>query len=147
MRRLGSIIRSELLLVVLATALPVWLASAMLLYNAHADARALVERDAGATARAVMVALDREVAAAQAVGETLATSQSLLAGDLARFYARATNAVQRSGIGSNVVLSDASGQQVLNTLQPFGQPLPRHGNPEIVQTIFATAKPVISDCG
>jgi signal transduction histidine kinase len=145
MRRLAGIFRSEFMLVVLATALPVWLAAAVLLYNAEIDARALVERDAAAAARSVMVAIDRDVAAATVLAETLATSQSLLEGDLARFRVRATNAIQRSGVGSNVVLSDASGQQVLNTLQPFGQPLPRHGNPDIVQTIFATAKPVISD--
>jgi signal transduction histidine kinase len=145
MRRLATIFRSEFLLVVLATALPVWLGSAVLLYNAAIDARALVERDAGATARSVMVAIDRDVAAATVLAETLATSQSLLEGDLARFYVRASNAIQRSGVGSNLVLSDASGQQVLNTLQQFGQPLPRHGNPNIVQTVFATAKPMISD--
>jgi signal transduction histidine kinase len=145
MRRLATIFRSEFLLVVLATALPVWLGSAVLLYNAEIDARALVERDAGATARSVMVAIDRDVAAATVLAETLATSQSLPEGDLARFYVRASNAIQRSGVGSNLVLSDASGQQVLNTLQQFGQPLPRHGNPNIVQTVFATAKPMISD--
>ena len=145
MRRLADVFRSEFLLVVLATALPVWLASAVLLYNAEIDARALVERDSAAAASAVMVAIDRDVAAAIVLAETLATSQSLLEGDLARFTVRASGAIQRSGVGSNVVLSDASGQQVLNTLQPFGQPLPRHGNPKIVQVVFATAKPVISD--
>ena len=145
MRRLADVFRSEFLLVVLATALPVWLASAVLLYNAEIDARALVERDSAAAASAVMVAIDRDVAAAIVLAETLATSQSLLEGDLARFAVRASGAIQRSGVGSNVVLSDASGQQVLNTLQPFGQPLPRHGNPKIVQVVFATAKPVISD--
>ncbi|MGA9014776.1 MAG: hypothetical protein WB509_19985, partial [Acetobacteraceae bacterium] len=115
MRRLAGIFRSEFMLVVLATALPVWLAAAVLLYNAEIDARALVERDAAAAARSVMVAIDRDVAAATVLAETLATSQSLLEGDLARFRVRATNAIQRSGVGSNVVLSDASGQQVLNT--------------------------------
>jgi len=44
-----------------------------------------------------------------------------------------------------VVLTDASGQQVLNTLQPLGQPLPRHGNPDLVKRVFADANPVISD--
>src|SRR5580704_13196250 len=78
MRRLATIFRSEFLLVVLATALPVWLGSAVLLYNAEIDARALVERDAGAAARSVMVAIDRDVAAARVLAETLATSQSLL---------------------------------------------------------------------
>ncbi len=145
MRRLSGIFRSEFLLVVLATALPVWLGSAVLLYNAEIDARALVERDAAAATRSVMVAIDRDVAAATVLAQTLATSESLLGGDLPRFYLRARAAMERSGVGSNVVLSDASGQQVLNTLQPFGQPLPRHGNPDIVQTVFATAKPAISD--
>jgi signal transduction histidine kinase len=145
MRRLTGLFRSEFLLVVLATALPVWLGSAVLLYNAEIDARALVERDAAAAARSVMVAVDRDVAAATALAQTLATSQSLLDGNVARFYVRARDAIQRSGIGSNVILSDASGQQVLNTLQPLGQALPLHGNPKIVQSVFATAKPVISD--
>ena len=145
MRRLAFAIRSQFLLVALATALPVWLAAAVLFYQAHVDARALVERDAGASARAVMESVDRDLAAAEAVAHTLATSQSLLAGDLARFYARAKNAIERSGIGNNVVLTDASGQQVLNTLQPLGQPLPRHGNPDLVKRVFVDAKPVISD--
>ena len=145
MRRLTGVFRSEFLLVVLATAVPVWLGSAVLLYNAEIDARALVERDAAAAARAVMVAVDRDVAAATALAQALATSQSLLEGNLARFYVRAREAIQRSEVGSNVVLSDASGQQVLNTLQPFGQPLPRHGNPEIVEAVFTSAKPMISD--
>ncbi len=145
MRRLASIFRSQFLLVVLATALPVWLASAVLLYNAEIDARALVERDSAATTRSVVVAIDRDVAAAIVLAQTLATSESVLEGDLARFSVRARDAIQRSGVGSNVVLSDASGQQVLNTLQPFGQPLPRHGNPKLVETVFATAQPMISD--
>jgi len=100
MRRLASVIRSRFLLVVLATALPVWLVAAVLIYKAHIDGRAQVERDASAGARAVMEAIDRDLAAAEAVGQTLATSQSLLAGDLARFYVRAKNAIERSGIGS-----------------------------------------------
>ena len=145
MRRLAGIFRSQFLLVVLATALPVWLASAVLLYNAEIDARALVERDSAATARSVMVAIDRDVAAAIVLAQTLATSESVLEGDLARFSVRARDAIQRSGVGSNVVLSDASGQQVLNTLQPVGQPLPHHGNPKLVEMVFATAQPVISD--
>src|ERR1700733_15172173 len=105
MRRLAGVFRSEFLLVVLANALPVWLGSAVLLYNAEIDARAQVERDAAGAARSVMVAIDRDVAATTALAQTLATSQSLLDGNIARFYVRARDAIQHSGIGSNVVLS------------------------------------------
>ena len=77
MRRLATIFRSEFLLVVLAAYCRSAVASAVLLYNAEIDARALEnERDAGATARSVMVAIDRDVAAATVLAETLATSQS-----------------------------------------------------------------------
>ncbi|WP_169795448.1 diguanylate cyclase [Dechloromonas denitrificans] len=47
--------------------------------------------------------------------------------------------------GSNAVLTDQSGQQIVNTLKPFGQALPRHGNPAVARRIFETGKPVISD--
>ena len=92
-----------------------------------------------------MVAIDRDVAAAIVLAETLATSQSLLEGDLARFSVRASGAIQRSGVGSNVVLSDASGQQVLNTLQPSRPTAAAPRQSQDIQVVFATAKPVISD--
>ena len=56
----------ELMRVVLAAAVPVWLASAVLLYQVRVDRRALIQRDAGATVRALMVAVDRDLASAQA---------------------------------------------------------------------------------
>ena len=61
----STTIRAELTRVVLAAALPVWLASAVLLYEDQADDRALIERDARATARALMVAIDRDLASAR----------------------------------------------------------------------------------
>jgi len=47
-RARSTTIRAELTRVVLAAALPVWLASAVLLYEDQADDRALIERDARA---------------------------------------------------------------------------------------------------
>jgi hypothetical protein len=93
----------------------------VLLYNARIDARALVERDAAAAARSVIVAIERDVAAVKALAQTLATSLSLPDCNIARFLVRTRDAIQHSGIGSNVFLSDASGQQMPNTLQPLGE--------------------------
>lgn len=137
-------IRSQLTRVVLAAALPVWLASALLLYQVQLDSRALIERDAAATGRALMVAVDRDLASAETAAVVLAYSPYLVSDDLAAFHARVSQ-VMRSGVGNNIVLTDASGQQVLNTLKPYGEPLPRHGDPELVRRVFATAKPVISN--
>jgi signal transduction histidine kinase len=137
-------IRSQLTRVVIAAALPLWLASALLLYQVQREERALIERDAAAAARTVMVAVDRDLASAETAAQVLAESPYLLSDELFAFYAKA-GVVARSNFGSNVVLSDATGQQVLNTMRPFGDSLPRHGNPELVQRVFATGKPAISD--
>ena len=143
-RARSTSIRALLTRVVLAAALPVWLASALLLYEVHADRRALIERDAGATARAVMVAVDRELASALATALALAVSPYLLSDDLGAFYVQATVTLPSSA-GDNLVLSDASSQQVLNTLTRYGEPLPRHGDPELVQRVFTTGSSEISD--
>jgi two-component system, sensor histidine kinase and response regulator len=137
-------IGSQLTRVVLAAALPVWLASALLLYQVQVESRALIERDAAATARALMVAVDRDLASAETAALVLSYSPDLASGDLVAFHARASK-LMGSGIGNNVVLTDALGQQVLNTVKPFGEPLPRHGNPELARRVFETGKPVISD--
>lgn len=39
-------------------------------------------------------------------------------------------------------MSERSGRQLLNTLVPFGEPLPRHGNPEGLAFVFSTGEPV-----
>lgn len=44
-----------------------------------------------------------------------------------------------------MVVSDASGQQLLNTLRPFGESLPRHANQGQLRRVFETGRPVISD--
>ena len=86
-----------------------------------------VERDAGASARAVMESVDRDWPPPKQSRILSQRPRAYSQATSLDFYARANNAIERSGIGNNVVLTDASGQQVLNTLQPLGQPLPRHG--------------------
>ncbi|OWW19419.1 hypothetical protein AYR66_07755 [Noviherbaspirillum denitrificans] len=66
-------------------------------------------------------------------------------GDLRSFYIQAQKALYETQLGSAVVLADKSGQQILNTSVAFGQPLPLHGNPDIVQRVFETGEPAVSD--
>ena len=113
----------ELMRVVLAAAVPVWLASAVLLYKVRVDRRALIQRDAGATVRALMVAVDRDLASAQATASALVVSPYLRSGELARFYEQ-SKATLNPKIATNIVLSDASGRQLLDTLRPYGAALP-----------------------
>ncbi|HJV96191.1 MAG TPA: GGDEF domain-containing protein [Albitalea sp.] len=76
--------------------------------------------------------------------QALATSPALAAGDLAAFADQA-RAVLPYQAGNNVVLSDASGQQLVNTLVRRGQPLPKHGNPEFQARVIRSGQPAVSD--
>ena len=116
----------------------------VLIERMYRDAREQTEKDTIRIARAMTLAVDAELAKAQSVAVALATSSLLSAADLPAFHARAAALLRNEDIGANVVLSDASGQQLLNTLRLIGEPLPKHGNPEQLQRVFETAVPAIS---
>jgi signal transduction histidine kinase/AmiR/NasT family two-component response regulator len=89
-------------------------------------------------------AVDHELIGIQSALQTLATSSYLESGDLASFYQQAKETMLFIA-ASNVVLTDRSGQQVMNTLKPLGEALPQHGALALQQQVVATGKPVISD--
>ena len=128
----------------LASAAPAVLLTAGLLAYEHQRDRETLERDTIATARALVNAVDRELVAITVAAQVLATSQRAQTGEFAAFYPQAQEVVAKH-IGANVVLSDASGRQVMNTLRPLGEALPIHGNPEQLRAVFATGRPVVSD--
>jgi len=108
------------------------------------QARASVERDTVATARALSQAVDAELKGARSALLVLAASPYLESGNLAKFYDQAMELVPAINI-DNVVLTDLTGQQLLNTLQPYGAPLPFRGDRELFKKVIATGSPVISD--
>jgi diguanylate cyclase (GGDEF)-like protein len=103
-----------------------------------------LERDAIATARAMTHAVDRELAGITRAAQVLATSQRIHTPGLAAFREQAQEVVAL-GVGTNVVLSDAAGRQVLNTLRAPREALPMHGNPAQLRAVLDTARPVLSD--
>src|SRR5258707_12070134 len=113
----------------IACVCPAALVAALLILRSYERERATLERSTVATARALMQAVDRELARPQSALRVLAASPYLASGDLARFYDQATAFLPSQAI-NNIVLSDATGQQLLNTLKLFGETLPPHGNPD-----------------
>jgi diguanylate cyclase (GGDEF)-like protein len=137
-------IRSRLALLVVACVIPAALMAIVLIaYNYQREQDRLV-RDSIGTARALVQVIDRELSSAALGAQILGTSPLLQSGDLRGFYAQAQSAV-RVQIGSNVVLSDATGQQLINTLKPIGDPLPRRANLGELEKAFATGRAAISD--
>lgn len=140
----GRSLRSNLIWLVLACVLPASIAAAVVIVAAYREGRAaLIERS---QTRALLVsrAVDAELANAIAGLEVLSTSPALAVGDLAAFDEQARRALPYLP-GNNLVLSDAGGQQLLNTLLPRGEPLPPHGNPALLQRVIQDGEPVVSD--
>jgi len=103
-----------------------------------------LERDLVGTARALSQAVDAELKGARSALLVLAMSPYLASDDLARFYDEAQQLMHTIS-ADNIVLSDVDGQQLINTLQPFGTPLPIHGDREQLRRVIETRQPVISD--
>lgn len=141
-RRIPTI-RSRLILLVLAYIIPASLMMvALIAYNYHQD-RARLIQESMATARAMMSAIDRDIAGVQAAMFSLGTSPHLDSGNLAAFYPQAME-VLKTQQAHNILLIDRKYQQRLNTLRPYGSTLPSGAAPWLRQ-VFSTGQPVITD--
>ncbi len=138
-------IRRKLTIVVLSCIMPATLGLCLLVFQFYENVRSQLERDALQTVRALTAAVDRDLSICANVALALATSHDLAVGDLSAFQAQATSLLRDGFLGSTFVLSDESGQQVVNTARRFGEPLPRQGNPDLLRQVFETGKPHISD--
>jgi PAS domain S-box-containing protein len=137
-------IRFWLNYLVLACILPAVVVATFLIMRSYTQERASLERDLVATARALMQAIDAELTGIQSAMQVLALSAHLASGDLVKFHSQAQGAVLATH-GNNIVLTDANGQQLVNTLKPFGESLPLTGNPDLLRHVLETGKPIISD--
>ncbi len=142
-RRRASI-RFWLASLVLACVVPVWIAAGFLVYFTYQSKRALTDQRMLETARALALVVDRDLAGMQAGLNDLATSTSFVNGDLPAAYERAQH-VLKFQPGADIILSDATGQELLNTFRPLGAPLPRRGSLEGVRQVFATGRPVVAN--
>ncbi len=138
-------IRLKLAMVVLACIVPSLIGLGLLVAHFYDRERVQLERDALQTVRALTAAVDRDLGIGENVALALATSSNIATNNLAAFYAQAKSLIRDEFPGFTFVLSDASGQQRLNTIRPFGDPLPNHGNPDQLRRVFETGKPIISD--
>jgi two-component sensor histidine kinase len=122
-RRRVSSVRGRLVLLTVSLLVPALLSMGFLLAGVDRESRGQLYQQLVTTARALSGAVDRQAAVGVSVAETLATDQALINGDWAAFHARARRATERRS--GWVVVADADGQQVVNTLRPWGEPLPR----------------------
>jgi signal transduction histidine kinase len=137
-------IRSYLTALVLSCLVPVCLGSAYLVHYSYRNRIALLDQNLLAAANLLSVALDRHLAITQASLEALATSPALASGDMATFHAQARS-VLKNFPDSDIILADATGQQLVNSYKPFGSDLPKRSPQGTVLSIFETGRPRISN--
>ena len=130
---------------VLAFALPATLGFALLIQHFYVRERVQVERDTLFVVRSMMQAVDRDLDLGIVAARALAMSAELDQGDLAGFHRKATSIVNAGFSGSNIVLSTRDSVQLLNTLRPYGAPIPDPGSRERIQRVFETGQVVVSD--
>ena len=94
--------------------------------------------------RALAAAVDGEINRHFATAAALATSQALVERDFATFYRQASEAIKVLP-ASWVLLVDTKGQQIINTLRPYGDPLTNVGRSDAHQRVMETLKPVVSN--
>lgn len=137
-------LKSSLLILVLlcvlpSTAINIWLLSK------NADLRrSQAELDTLLLARQVAAELESELAAIESALKVLASSPELQRGDLRGFQDRAQSALA-SGKVYNYILTDRDGRQIMNTLRPFGVPLPSGGTPAQIDAVFSSGETVLTN--
>ncbi len=130
---------------IVACLLPGVIGVAVLMAKMYRDDRSQTETATILTARTMSLVFDAELARARAVGMALATSDCLAAGDLAGLHRRAITLLGSERVASNVSLVTRDGQHLLNTLRPFGEVLPPHGDSPQLRQLFDQGVSVVSD--
>ncbi|WP_296949513.1 sensor histidine kinase [uncultured Massilia sp.] len=143
MRRAPTI-RRWLAMLLAAVIVPAAAAVSVLFVHSYQRERAAAERAALDVARALMQAIDLELASAQGALQALATSPNLDRGDLRAFYGQAVD-VLHFRPGNILVLTDRHLDQLVNTHVPYGAPLPHHGNAALLDKVLRNARPTVSD--
>ncbi|QAZ68752.1 response regulator [Solidesulfovibrio carbinolicus] len=137
-------LRLHLAGLVAACVLPVWLCAAYLVHYAYEAKKNQIQTHMAEVARNLSLAVDREFAILLAAAEGLATSPALQTGEFAVFR-RQVKTLLAGYPSSDVIVAEASGQQIFNSYLPEGAPLPKRAVRESVRRVFETGRPGISN--
>ncbi len=128
---------------VLLAVIPVVVLAGVLIVTYAGDQRDLYMQQLLGMARTVSQAADADIIRRFAVLDALQQAPMLKTRDWHGFYDFAKAAVARDP-GDRVVLYEASTDEVLLTLVPFGSPLPVTSIPDEIQKVVSTGQPLVT---
>jgi PAS domain S-box-containing protein len=143
-RRYLPSIRSRLITLVFACALPILLGYFAFARDADLREAQHVAQDAQMIARALAAAVDRDLDNGETAARALASQPSLASGDLAAFHAAARGLLRPEFPVFGFVLSGPDGSDLIDTRHPFGTALPPSGNEADVRRVFERGEAVTS---
>jgi hypothetical protein len=143
-RRFLPSIRTRLITLVFACALPILLGYFAFARDADRREAQHVAQDAQMIARALAAAVDRDLDNGETAARALASQPSLAAGDLAAFHAAARRVLRPEFPAYAFVLSGADGRDLLDTRHPWGTALGTSGNEADVRRVFERGDAVTS---
>ncbi|MRV70169.1 hypothetical protein GJ700_00325 [Duganella sp. FT92W] len=138
-------VKTHLVLLVVVVLTPVIVFSALVMNLLVSREREAAMRSMHELARAAVLAMDTQMMRAQAGAQALAVSPSLAREDFPTFYREALAAMGKGPL--YVALLDVHGQQVFNTVQAYGAPLPPPSAATVldVREVLAGGKPRVSN--
>jgi signal transduction histidine kinase len=138
-------LRFLLVTLVFASVVPVLIFAVIMGALFEKQELAALEQGRRDTARALSVAVDRDLSASISTLQALAISEHLDSGELKAFYGQAQRVLKAHPGWNTINLVDLSGQQLINLFRPFGAPLPNSGNLPVIRRALDTGEPAISD--
>ena len=141
--RLTLGIQARLVILVLATVLPLVGLAGFAMIRTVDDERARIERDAKQRVADLLANVDRQITSMQAELRVLAVSPSLQTSDFAAFDRHMREALKIQG--TSIALHDTKAHQLVSTTRPFGESLPYETNSEMLDRVVETGQPQISD--
>ena len=136
-------LRHQLVLLVLATALPLVLATYLMFQQLVAHERANTRQSLLDDAKQLATLVDGEIDLHIAIARTLAQSPALQTGDLPAFWEEAKGALAYVP-GAWLTVSTPEGQMLLSTRVPLGAPLPARTAMDVIDRAFANHQPELS---
>ncbi|WP_084502413.1 PAS domain-containing protein [Fundidesulfovibrio putealis] len=143
-RSLRKSMRFRLVLLIVASVLPVGIAASILVYTHYQQEREDISQSMLETTRRYSATMDQELEGILATLQTLAKSPALSSGNLTCLYDQTLLALVGRP-GADIILADETGQQLANSYLPHGAPLPKRNIPDRVKRLFETGEPSVSD--
>ena len=129
----------------LLTLFPALVALILVSYFEYRVHREAAQNESMQMVRALSHAVDKEFANSVVSLQALSMTSELREKDFAGVYALLKNFDEKSDFADYLVLTDASGQQIVNSHVPFGLPLPKTNNLARIHHAVETAQPAVSN--